>query len=109
MGIWDIGRGPGIARHNVPPFCQAFRREAGMREWRRCDQPDATLDLHPLRGAVQGVRQWGGISIENSKIIARELLLAIPQGATQAQLAALQQLQQWASTVGVTINVTVIP
>ncbi|MFZ1265329.1 MAG: RHS repeat-associated core domain-containing protein, partial [Anaerolineae bacterium] len=57
----------------------------------------------------QGVRQWGGISIENSKIIARELLLAIPQGATQAQLAALQQLQQWASTVGVTINVTVIP
>ena len=56
----------------------------------------------------QGVRQWGGISIENSKIIARDLLLAIPQGATQAQLAALQQLQQWASTVGVTINVTVI-
>jgi len=57
----------------------------------------------------QGVRQWGDVSIDNNMITARELLLAIPQGATQAQLTALQQLQQWASTVGVTVNVTVIP
>ncbi len=56
----------------------------------------------------QGVR-WGGVEIRPSQIAARELVLAISQGATQAQLAALQQLQKWASTVGVTVNVTVIP
>ena len=56
----------------------------------------------------QGVR-WGNVQIESGQITARELLLTIPQGATQAQLAALQQLQQWASTVGVTVNITVVP
>ena len=57
----------------------------------------------------QGVYRWGSTSIAPAEITARELLLAIPQGATQTQLAALQQLQQWAATVGVTVNVTVIP
>ncbi|MFZ2487005.1 MAG: RHS repeat-associated core domain-containing protein [Anaerolineae bacterium] len=57
----------------------------------------------------QGVRQWGGVSIDKGMITARELQLAIPQGATDAQLLALRQLQQWASTIGVTISWAAIP
>ena len=56
----------------------------------------------------QGAR-WGDTAIRASQITGRELLLAIPPGATEAQMAALQQLQQWATTVGVTLNTTVIP
>ncbi len=52
---------------------------------------------------------WAGTQIDANQITARELLLAIPQNATQVQLSALRQLQQWAMTVGVTVNVTVIP
>ena len=57
----------------------------------------------------QGVARWGGTGIRPDEIMGRELLLAIPQGATQAQLAALQQIQKWASTVGVNVNLTVVP
>ena len=52
---------------------------------------------------------WAGTQIDAHQIISRELLLAIPQNATEAQLAALRQLQNWASTIGVIINTTVIP
>lgn len=52
---------------------------------------------------------WAGTQIDAHQIISRELLLAIPQNATQAQLAALRQLQNWASTIGVIINTTVVP
>jgi filamentous hemagglutinin len=52
---------------------------------------------------------WGGVQIDAAQITGREVLLAIPPGATQAQMAALQQLQQWATTVGVTLNTTVVP
>ena len=67
-----------------------------------------------VQGYVNGLANWqgakmGGVEITSSQITARELALAIPQGATQAQLAALQQLQQWASTVGVTVNITIVP
>jgi filamentous hemagglutinin len=56
----------------------------------------------------QGTR-WGGFVVEASDIVAREVLLAVPPGATEAQMTALQQLQQWATTVGVTLNITVVP
>ena len=56
-----------------------------------------------------GPQGWGGVVITNQMIQARELLLAIPPNATQAQLAALQQLQAWAQTVNVTLNITTIP
>lgn len=56
----------------------------------------------------QGAR-WGGVTIQASQITGRELLLAIPPGATEAQMAALLQLQQWATTAGVTLNITVVP
>ncbi|MFO3795961.1 MAG: hypothetical protein ACK8QZ_01575, partial [Anaerolineales bacterium] len=52
---------------------------------------------------------WGGFEVNASDIVAREVLLAIPPGATEAQMAALQQLQQWATTVGVTLNIVVVP
>jgi len=57
----------------------------------------------------QGVRSWGNFSIGPSDIRARELLLAIPSGATEAHMTALRGLQQWAANVGVVVNVTVVP
>ncbi len=57
----------------------------------------------------QGVRSWGNFGIGPNDIRARELLLAIPSGATEAQMAALRALQQWAANVGVVVNVTVVP
>src|SRR5690606_24931579 len=56
-----------------------------------------------------GVPAWGGVSISPNSITAREVLLAIPPGASQAQQNALLQLQQWAATQGVTLNVVIIP
>jgi filamentous hemagglutinin len=52
---------------------------------------------------------WGGVPIENHQIVGREVLLAVPPGASQAQLNALLQLQEWAATQGVTLNVVVVP
>ncbi|MFZ1709933.1 MAG: RHS repeat-associated core domain-containing protein, partial [Anaerolineae bacterium] len=57
----------------------------------------------------QGVRSWGNFGVGPNDITLRELLLAIPTGATEAQMAALRALQQWANTVGVNVNITVIP
>jgi hypothetical protein len=37
------------------------------------------------------------------------LELAIPPGATQAQLAVLQRLQQYAANLAVTLNIVVVP
>jgi RHS repeat-associated protein len=56
----------------------------------------------------QGAR-WGDVRILADQITGREVLLAIPPGASQAQMAALQQLQQWATTINVTLNITVVP
>ena len=56
----------------------------------------------------QGVR-WGGVSITSDQIISRELLLAIPPTASQAQLAALSQIQTWAQSKGVELIIQVIP
>ncbi len=56
----------------------------------------------------QGIR-WGGVNISASSITGREVLLAVPPGASQAQINALLQLQQWANSVGVTLNVVVVP
>lgn len=50
---------------------------------------------------------WGGVRIFPNQITARVLELAIPTNATQAQLSALQQIQQNALNVGV--NVQIIP
>ncbi len=52
---------------------------------------------------------WRGVRINAAQITGRELLLAIPPGATQAQMEALQQVQQWAQTVGVTLNIVIVP
>ena len=57
----------------------------------------------------QGVRSWGNFGIGPNDIQARKLLLAIPSGATEAQMAALRALQQWAANVGVSVNVIIVP
>jgi len=43
-----------------------------------------------------GGSTWGGVTIRANMIATRELLIAIPIGATEAQLQLLQQLQVWA-------------
>lgn len=57
----------------------------------------------------QGVRSWGGVTIRSTDILSREVMLAIPPGASQAQITALLQLQQWAVTQGVNLTVVVVP
>lgn len=52
---------------------------------------------------------WGGVEIRASDIIARQLTVAIPSGATSAQMTTLQQVQQWAITQGVTLTYVTIP
>ncbi len=56
----------------------------------------------------QGAR-LGGFHIRANQISGRVLELVIPPGATQAQLAALQQLQQYAASLGITLNIVVVP
>jgi filamentous hemagglutinin len=55
----------------------------------------------------QGAR-WGGVTIQANQIAGRELILAIPPNASQAQLQSLQQLQQWAFNQGVTLTLTTV-
>jgi RHS repeat-associated protein len=67
-----------------------------------------------VRGYVTTVANWQGANwagyrIDVTQIQGREVLLAIPQGASQAQMGTLLQLQQWATTVGVTLNIVPIP
>jgi len=53
---------------------------------------------------------WGGVRILPYEMTGRAVDLAIPAGAgTEAQLAALQALQQYAATVGVTLNIIPVP
>ena len=57
----------------------------------------------------QGQRSpWGGVTIRSSQITGRAVDLAIPPGATQAQMNALQQIQQHATGVGVQLNIMTI-
>jgi len=52
---------------------------------------------------------WGGVEIRAADIISRQLTVAIPSGATAAQITTLQQVQQWATTQGVTLTYVTIP
>ena len=62
--------------------------------------------LANFRGVPTG---WGKAVIRSTDITARELLLAIPPGATEAQLAVLQRLQQQASDVDVILLIVTVP
>ena len=67
-----------------------------------------------IRGYVNALANWSGASWPSASVLpaqisSRELLLAIPPGASAEQMAALQQLQQWAQNVNVTLNMVVIP
>jgi filamentous hemagglutinin len=67
-----------------------------------------------VTGYVNTLANWQGMMSGATRILAddivgRELLLAISSGATEAQMEKLQQLQQWATTVGVAVHITVVP
>ncbi|MFB0535680.1 MAG: RHS repeat-associated core domain-containing protein [Anaerolineae bacterium] len=51
----------------------------------------------------------GNIAITAPQITGRVVELAVPPGATPAQSMALQQLQQYASSLGVTLQIVVVP
>jgi len=51
---------------------------------------------------------WAGYEVRAGQIQGREVLLAIPPGASEAQMNVLQQLQKWATTVGVTLNTVTV-
>ena len=66
-----------------------------------------------VQGYVNKLAQWNGATwgqttIRASDITSRQVILAVPPNATQAQMDALIQLQQWATTQGVTLSVVVI-
>lgn len=52
---------------------------------------------------------WGGVTIRSNDIVTRQLLIAIPRGASQSQIDALLQLQQWATSQGVTLTTVIVP
>ena len=52
--------------------------------------------------------EWAGMNIEQSKILSRELVLAIPPDATPAQLAALSGLKAIAKDLGVILNTVIV-
>lgn len=56
-----------------------------------------------------GANGWDGVVIRNADILQRELQLAIPPNATQAQSVALQQLQTWAQSINIQLNIVVFP
>jgi RHS repeat-associated protein len=60
-------------------------------------------DLARFQGA-----NFAGYVIRPSMIQSRELVLAIPPGASQAQLNALSQLQRWATTIGVALKIVTV-
>ena len=64
-----------------------------------------------IRGYVISVQQFNGAgTITNLDILQRELALAIPAGAaTPEQWAILQELVQWAQTIGVTLSIFQVP
>ena len=51
---------------------------------------------------------YGGVRIDASMITSRELVIAIPSGATQQQLQALAQVQQWAANLPVPVVVKIV-
>lgn len=66
------------------------------------------------RGYIDSVagfqgRNWGGVNIRAGDITARELELAVPAGATEAQQQALQGLVTYGAQNGVTVRIVVIP
>lgn len=58
----------------------------------------------------QGTSQqgWGGVTITNQMIQARQLILAIPANASEEQLGALKLLQSWAQTQNVDLIITAV-
>ncbi|NUM46266.1 MAG: hypothetical protein HUU38_16305 [Anaerolineales bacterium] len=56
-----------------------------------------------------GNQSWAGVDIYSTQVTTRELLLAIPTGATQAQLDALYQLQASALQQGIVLTIVVVP
>ena len=52
--------------------------------------------------------RWGGTEITTNMITGRQLILAIPPNATAQQMAALQQLQTWATNQGVNLTLQVV-
>jgi RHS repeat-associated protein len=52
--------------------------------------------------------RWAQVNIPEIEIQSRELILAIPPGASQAQLQAISEVKVWAKTVGVLLKIFIV-
>lgn len=52
--------------------------------------------------------RWAQVNIPEIEIQSRELILAIPPGASQAQLQAISEVKVWAKTVGVLLKIIIV-
>jgi hypothetical protein len=82
--------------------------DLGARSYQNLTTLTRTVEGYVNKLASWQGANWGGVRIDPQMIQVRELLLAIPPDASQAQMANLQQLQTWAQSVGVTITVTIV-
>jgi RHS repeat-associated protein len=128
--IWDLSpfkRGFGIEKllgGNLPPnypVIDYWNKATGLvRSIKSINLQAATYQtISRLIGTVQGYintlanwsgnQNWAGVKIQSGEIATRELLLAIPLGATQEQLNALYQLQHSALEQGIILTLVTIP
>lgn len=60
-------------------------------------------DLLNFKGAT-----YNGVTITEGMITSRELIIAIPPNASEAQLQTLQQLQAWATQLGIELTINTV-
>ncbi len=111
-----LGRSPFLARNFpvIDRFANGVATSIKSIDLRAASYQNISTLTSTVQGYITTLANWqgatwGGVRINAAQITGRELLLAIPPGATQAQMEALQQVQQWAQTVGVTLNIVIVP
>ncbi len=116
---WAIERALGRSPQLVDNFPTIDRFENGIATSIKSINLGAQTyqDIGALTSRVQGYvtklanfngASYGGFDITANMITGRALLLAIPPNASAQQMAALQQLQAWATTQGVTLTLQVV-
>jgi len=110
-----LGRSPNLAqnfrvidRFNNGVATSIKSLDLGARSYQNLSTLTRTVEGYVNKLANWQGANWGGASIDPQMIQGRELLLAISPNASQAQMAALQQLQTWAQSVSVTISITIV-
>jgi len=110
-----LGRSPNLAQNF--PVIDRFKNglatsikslDLGAKSYQNLTTLTRTVEGYVNKLANWQGANWGGARIDPQIIRGRELQLAIPPNASQAQMAALQQLQTWSQSVGITITITIV-